>query len=167
MDETNGRGYWLPVDADTKNNANWISNVAVTDILNVISAKHILVVADSCFSGTLTQSPIARTRSDIPSDVRSEWIELMAETRARITLTSGGMEPVMDGGGGDHSLFAKAFLNALESNEGILEGYSLYYRVLEQMDKAEAAGNVGTQVPQYAPIHLAGHESGEFFFSSI
>jgi hypothetical protein len=166
MDEANERGYWIPVDADQDNNANWISNVAITDMLNVIEAKHILVVADSCFSGTLTQTPIPRTHTDIPADVRSEWIEVMAETRARITLTSGGMEPVLDGGGGDHSVFAKAFLNALDNNEGVLEGYSLYYEVLEQMDKA-GAGSTVTQVPQYAPIHLAGHESGEFFFSSI
>lgn len=168
MDEENGRGYWLPVDADTNNNANWISNTAVTDILNVISAKHILVVADSCFSGTLTQSPLSRAQTDVPSDLRSEWIEVMAETRARITLTSGGLEPVLDGGGGDHSLFAKAFLAALESNEGILEGYSLYYQVLDRMNASvQSLAGGEAQVPQYAPIHLAGHESGEFFFSPI
>ena len=69
----------------------------------------------------------------------------------------------MDGGGGNHSLFAKAFIATLESNEGILEGYSLYYQVLDRMN----AGDDADQVPQYAPIHLAGHESGEFFFSPI
>lgn len=165
MDEANGRGYWLPVDADVNNNANWISNTAITDILNVIDAKHILVVADSCFSGTLTQTPLARTQVDVPSDVRAEWIEVMAETRARITLTSGGLEPVLDGGGGDHSLFAKAFLATLRSNDTVLEGYSLYYQVLDRMGATPQSG--AQQSPQYAPIHLAGHESGEFFFSPI
>jgi hypothetical protein len=169
LDDTNDRGYWLPVDADTNNNANWISNTAITDILNVINAKHILVVADSCFSGTLTQTPLARSQADIPTDVRTEWIKVMAETRARITLTSGGLEPVLDGGGGAHSLFAKAFLATLRNNDEILEGYSLYYQILNRMGSnvvssvAERSG----QVPQYAPIHLAGHESGEFFFSPI
>lgn len=169
LDATNDRGYWLPVDADVGNNANWISNTAITDILNVINAKHILVVADSCFSGTLTQSPLARSQVDVPAEVRTEWIKVMAETRARITLTSGGLEPVMDGGGGDHSLFSNAFLATLRENDDILEGYSLYYQVLNRMGSnlespiAQRAG----QVPQYAPIHLAGHESGEFFFSPI
>ena len=169
LDDSNDRGYWLPVDADTNNNANWISNTAVTDILNVIKAKHILVVADSCFSGTLTQTPLARAQADVPTAVRTEWIKVMAETRARITLTSGGLEPVLDGGGGEHSLFAKAFLATLRDNDEILEGYSLYYRILNRMGSNATpaiAARLG-QVPQYAPIHLAGHESGEFFFSPI
>ena len=90
----------------------------------------------------------------------------MAATRARITLTSGGLGPVLDGGGGRHSLFAKAFLDALRSNEGVLEGYALYSRVLTAM-AAQSSPLAQPQVPQYAPIHLAGHESGEFFFNPI
>ena len=164
LDESNNRGYWLPVDAESDNTSNWISNTAITDILNVTEAKHILVVADSCYSGTLTQTPLARMETDIPQDVRQEWIKVMNETRARITLTSGGVEPVLDGGGGAHSVFAKAFIDALQSNRGILEGYSLYSEVLNRMSSSPAAAG---QVPQYAPIHLAGHESGEFFFKPI
>ena len=164
LDETNALGYWLPVDAEQDNNINWISNKSITDILNVIKAKHILVVADSCYAGTLTQTPIARVQADIPADVRTEWIKVMAETRARITLTSGGVEPVLDGGGGRHSVFAQAFLGALRSNQGVLEGYTLYSRVLEVMS-AQSSPLAQPQVPQYAPIHLAGHESGEFFFN--
>jgi TPR repeat protein len=164
LDETNERGYWLPVDADPNNNANWISNTAITDILNAIEAKHILVIADSCFSGTLTQTPLARTQADIPASVRTEWIKVMTETRARITLTSGGVEPVLDGGGGSHSIFAKAFLDTLRSNDRIMEGYSLYYQILDRLDSTNSPAG---QVPRYAPIHLAGHESGEFFFNPV
>ncbi|MCB1675212.1 MAG: caspase family protein [Halioglobus sp.] len=167
LDESQELGYWLPVDAEQDNNINWISNKAITDILNVIPAKHILVVADSCYAGTLTQTPIARIQADVPDDVRAEWMQVMAATRARITLTSGGLGPVLDGGGGRHSVFARAFLDALRSNnDGVLEGYALYSRVLEAM-AAQASPLAQPQVPQYAPIHLAGHESGEFFFSAI
>jgi hypothetical protein len=88
----------------------------------------------------------------------------MAETRARITLTSGGVEPVLDGGGGRNSVFAKAFLGALRNNDQILEGYTLYSRVLEVM-ALQSSPLDQPQTPLYAPIHLAGHESGEFFFS--
>lgn len=164
IDPKDNVGYWLPVDADANNNINWISNKAITDILNVIEAKHVLVVADSCYAGTLTQTPIARIQTDIPADVRTQWMKVMAETRARITLTSGGVEPVSDGGGGRHSVFAKAFLGTLSSNEGILEGYSLYSGVLERM-AAQTSPLDKPQTPLYAPIHLAGHESGEFFFN--
>jgi len=164
LDESNDLGYWLPVDADQDSNINWISNKSITDILNVIEAKHILVVADSCYAGTMTQTPIARVQADVPDDIRAEWMKVMAETRARITLTSGGVEPVLDGGGGRHSVFAKAFLEALRSNDGVLEGYSLYSRVLEVM-ASQSSPLARVQIPQYAPIHLAGHESGEFFFN--
>ena len=68
LDESQELGYWLPIDAEQGNNINWISNKAITDILNVIEAKHILVVADSCYAGTLTQTPIARVQADV--DVR-------------------------------------------------------------------------------------------------
>ena len=75
----------------------------------------------------------------------------------------------MDGGGGDHSLFSKAFLATLRDNDEILEGYSLYYQILNRMESTEVSSTASgsLQVPQYAPIHLAGHESGEFFFSPI
>ncbi|MEH6570378.1 MAG: caspase family protein [Halioglobus sp.] len=164
IDPKDNVGYWLPVDADADNSINWISNKAITDILNVIEAKHVLVVADSCYAGTLTQTPIARLQTDIPEDVRTQWMKVMAETRARITLTSGGVEPVSDGGGGRHSVFAKAFLDTLSSNDGILEGYSLYSKVLERM-ASKTSPLDKPQTPLYAPIHLAGHESGEFFFN--
>ena len=169
LNSERSQGYWLPVDAYPDDDVNWISNSAITEILNAIKAKHILVVADSCFSGTLTQTPLARVQEDIPNNVREQWIKVMADTRARITLTSGGLEPVRDDGGKDHSLFATAFLDALRSNEDVMEGYSLYYQIMLRMSASEATSKAtdAVQVPQYSPIHLAGHESGEFFFTPI
>ena len=164
LDTINKRGFWLPVDADETNSANWISNTAITDILNAMKAKHVLVVADSCYSGSLSQTAIARVEQTLDADVKQEWIKVMSNTRARIMLTSGGVEPVMDGGGGKHSVFAKAFIDTLKDNDSILEGYSLYYEVLTKVMKKTSQLN-REQVPQYAPIHLAGHESGEFLFS--
>ncbi|MGH8106491.1 MAG: caspase family protein, partial [Arenimonas sp.] len=36
LDQVNMRGHWLPVDADADNNANWISTISITDILNTM-----------------------------------------------------------------------------------------------------------------------------------
>ena len=163
LDPVNLRGYWLPVDAEPGNSANWISNVAITDLLNVMSAKHVLVVADSCYSGSLTRSAIARLQPGMSTDLRAKWYRTMSKTRARAVLTSGGVKPVLDAGGGEHSLFAKALLDALNSNHQILEGFQLYRAVQKRMKKATATLNVD-QNPQYAPIKYAGHEAGEFFF---
>ncbi|RUM93240.1 MAG: hypothetical protein DSZ28_08700 [Thiothrix sp.] len=163
LDPVNMRGYWLPVDADPGNSANWISNIAITDLLNVMTAKHVLVVADSCYSGSLTRSSVARLRGGMSNDARTKWYRTMSSARARAVLTSGDVKPVLDAGGGNHSLFAKAFLDSLNSNDQILEGYELYRSVQKRMKVATARLNV-EQNPQYAPIKYAGHEAGEFLF---
>jgi hypothetical protein len=97
---------------------------------------------------------------------RSNWIKLMADKRARLVLSSGGVQPVLDSGGGKHSVFAAAFLNALGSNNGILEGQRLFSQVSQGVTNVSAAAAI-EQVPQYAPIKYAGHEAGDFFFVPV
>jgi len=163
LDRVNDRGYWLPVDAEADNPVNWISNVSVTDMLNTIKAKHIMVVADSCYSGSMTSTAVARVDANIPEKLQQKWLKLMAKSRSRTVLTSGGVQPVLDGGGGANSVFASAFLNALENKDGIVQGYSLYQSVVGAVQQRAAQLGV-TQVPEYAPIKHAGHETGQFFF---
>jgi len=163
LDKVNMRGHWLPVDADGDNTANWISTVALTDILNSMSTKHVLVVSDSCYSGAMTRSSIARLDAGLSNRKRNDWLKAMIKNRSRTVLTSGGLKPVMDGGGGQHSVFANAFIKALNSNSQLLEGQALYREVSSNI-VAVAADYGIEQVPEYAPIRHAGHESGEFFF---
>ena len=163
LDKVNMRGHWLPVDADGDNTANWISTVALTDILNSMSTRHVMVVSDSCYSGAMTRSSIARLDSGLSNKQRNEWLKAMIKKRSRTVLTSGGLKPVMDGGGGKHSVFASAFIKALANNKQLLEGQALYRKVSSNI-VAIAAGYGIEQVPEYAPIRHAGHESGEFFF---
>lgn len=163
LDQVNMRGHWLPIDADAENTANWISTVAITDILNSMSVKHILVVSDSCYSGAMTRSSLARLDSGVTGKQRVDWLKAMLKTRSRTVLTSGGLKPVMDGGGGKHSVFAKAFIAALRNNSKLLEGQALYREVSAGIVSI-ASGYGIDQVPEYAPIRYAGHESGEFFF---
>ncbi len=166
LDKVNMRGHWLPVDADADNTANWISTVALTDILNTMSVRHILVVADSCYSGAMTRSSLARLEPGVSSQKKSEWLKAMLKARSRTVLTSGGLKPVMDGGGGDHSVFARAFINSLKNNNDLLEGQVLYRNVSSGIVAIAAQYGI-EQVPVYAPIRYAGHENGEFFFVPI
>ncbi len=162
LDEVNQRGNWLPVDAERDSNANWIPTTAITDILNIMRAKQVLVIVDSCYAGALTRSSVARLRTGMTTAERAHWLKTMVGKRARIVLTSGGLAPVMDMGGGRHSVFAKALLDVLAANTDILEGQRLYREVAARV--AYAAANLQfDQVPEYAPIRFAGHESGEFF----
>lgn len=162
LDKTNMRGHWLPVDADADNTANWISTVAITDILNSMTAKHVMIVSDSCYSGAMTRSSLARIDAGTTTPKKQQWLKAMLKTRSRTVLTSGGLKPVMDGGGGKHSVFAKAFLEALRSNTGLLEGQDLYREVSGNIISIASEYGID-QVPEYAPIRHAGHESGEFF----
>ncbi len=163
LDKVNMRGHWLPVDADADNTANWISTVALTDIFNAMNSKHILVVSDSCYSGAMTRSSLARLDAGMSRAQQHDWLKAMIKTKSRTVLTSGGLKPVLDGGGGDHSVFAQAFIRALADNKGLLEGQSLYRKVSSGIVTI-AAGYGFEQVPEYAPIRHSGHESGEFFF---
>jgi uncharacterized protein (DUF3084 family) len=163
LDRVNMRGHWLPVDAERESTANWISNVTITDILKSMNARHVMVIADSCYSGALTRSALARLEAGMNETARVKWIEKMMSKRSRTALTSGGLKPVMDGGGGRHSIFAKAFIDVLTRNEAVLEGQRLFSELSSLVSWAAEAERF-EQVPEYAPIQYSGHESGDFFF---
>jgi uncharacterized caspase-like protein len=163
LDKVNMRGHWLPVDAEPESTANWIPNTSLTDILNAMNARHILVVADSCYSGSLTRSTLARLESGMTEEARTAWQKKMAEGRSRMALTSGGLAPVLDSGGGTHSVFARAFLDVLRRNQEVLEGQRLFSEISAIVTWAAEAQQFD-QLPQYAPIKFGGHESGDFFF---
>ena len=166
LDKVNQRGHWLPLDAEPNSPANWISNIEVTDTLNVMSAKHVLVIADSCYSGALTRSAVTRLEAGMSRDAKINWFRTMTKKRSRTVLTSGGLEPVLDAGGGNHSVFAKSLLDVLKTNSEILEGGRLHREVAARV--AYAAGRLQVeQVPEYAPIKYAGHDFGDFFFVPV
>jgi len=157
------QGYWLPVDAEQENTANWIANSTISDLLNTLKAKHVLVVADSCYSGSMTQSSVARIDAQLDDKHLKKWLKVMAKTPSRTVLTSGGVSPVLDSGGGEHSVFAKAFLQELKKDTGIIDAYKVYLGVSQQV-KTEAASIGFLQRPTYAPIRHTGHNGGEFLF---
>ncbi len=157
------QGYWLPTDAEVENTANWIPNAAISDLLNTMNARHILVVADSCYSGSMTSSSVARLDIQLNDAKLKKWLKVMSKTNSRTVLTSGGIAPVLDSGGGEHSVFAEAFLEELERAPGIVDAYKLYLSVSQKVEKNSA--RIGfMQNPTYAPIKFTGHSGGEFVF---
>jgi hypothetical protein len=158
VDKETGRGYWLPVDADPDLPTNWVPTTDLTDVIKAIQARHIMVVADSCYSGTLLRNSDASIVT-AKSDNANQWIERLHGKRSRTVLTSGGVEPVMDGGGGGHSVFAKAFIDALRDNPDVLDGQGLFTAI-----RRPIALNAAGQIPEYADIRQAGHDGGDFLF---
>ncbi|SLN32313.1 caspase family protein [Oceanibacterium hippocampi] len=155
LDEAADQGFWLPIDAEKDSQANWVSIATVTATLRAVSAKHVLVVSDSCYSGTLTRdAPIV-----IPTGAEREAeLRRISTKRARKALTSGGLEPVADGGGDGHSVFARALLETLEKNDDVLDGHQLYSRLRRPVITNSA------QTPLYADIRFANDQGGDFLF---
>jgi hypothetical protein len=151
LDRQSGRGYWLPVDADNERRSRWLANTSLTDTLQALLAKHVMVVVDSCFSGTLTRS------ISVPEHNPSYFARMM-EKRTRVVLSSGGLEPVEDAGKGGHSVFAAEFLQALKDNQDVLDGTQLFEKVRRSVILN------AQQTPQYSDIRFAGHEGGDFLF---
>jgi uncharacterized caspase-like protein len=163
LDRVNSLANWLPVDADPASNANWIASSTLTENLNMMSAKHILVVADSCYSGAMTRSSIGQLQPGLSDEARLVWLKSIADSPSRTVLTSGGVSPVMDGGGAKHSVFAQNFIDILSENQDVLPGKQLSdvlsARVLDVARRMNFQ-----QRPEYAPIRFAGGESGDFIF---
>ena len=162
LDESNEKGFWLPVDAEPGNSANWLSNTAISDQLNTMKANHVMVVADSCYAGTLSTASVARQNLNLSDEDISSWLDVMTDVKARTVLTSGGVRPVLDSGGGKHSVFAKAFINVLKKNKRVLDGNSLFVSILGDV-RRDSRAMAHEQIPDYGAIKYAGHEAGEFF----
>lgn len=163
LDGKNNRGYWQPVDADPDSTVNWIPNYSITDQLNIMEAKEVLIIADSCYSGALTRGVVSQLKSTQGLSVRLQYIKELAKGRARMVLSSGELAPVLDAGSGGHSVFASVLLNVLESNDGVIEGNRLHEEMSARVVFESKSFGL-TQVPQYASNIQAGHVSGDFIF---
>jgi hypothetical protein len=156
-------GYWLPVNAEAPpKDTFWVPNEQITGHLSRLPAKRVLVVADSCYAGLLSTDPGYLFMSDKVSYSR-DYLVYKLPKRSRLLLTSGGDAPVLDAGGGGNSVFARAFLDELENNTGILSSPELFSRVRKRVEIA-AEHNKFVQTPEFKSIKGAGHEVGDFFF---
>ncbi len=162
LDVTTREGYWVPVDGRKQTPSTWISNRAISDILNTMAARQVMVVADSCYSGAMTRASVPAFNAAMTDAQWREWIKSVSSARSRMALTSGGLAPVPDTGGeGGNSRFARAFVDALEDNNQVMEGQRLFREITMSLALAASETDL-IQVPEYAPIRFAGHEAGEF-----
>lgn len=156
-------GYWLPVNASAPpDDTFWVSNEFVTRHLSRLKAKRIMVVADSCYAGLLSTAPGYLTAGQ-NADYTKDYIRYKLPKRSRLLLSSGGDKPVLDNAGNGNSIFAKAFLDALDGVDEIISGPELFSIVRAKV--SERAEDIGfAQVPEFKAIKGAGHEVGDFFF---
>jgi Caspase domain/Sel1 repeat len=159
----NGRAFWLGVEADPDTHAGWLEADHIRAKIKEMSAKHVLLVADSCFSGAITHpktTTIGRGLNE--TRLRVQW-----NRRARMVLTSGQVTPVADSaGGGNHSVFARYFIQTLRQNDNVMSGEMLSHELSGRMSMQPVkVGESGQrQTPTYSTLQDANHDVGDFFF---
>lgn len=148
--------FWLPADASADRPFTWLPAAAISDAILRIEAGNVLVISDSCYSGALLRgNDVTPTAVDDADRLRS--LQRLASKRSRIVIASGGNEPVADGGGDGHSVFARALIQGLsEMPQEAFTARELFDQYLLPMVTARAA-----QEPQYRPIERSGHEGGD------
>ncbi|MDC0352345.1 caspase family protein [Candidatus Pelagibacter sp.] len=155
LDKAENRGYWLPVDASFELRSKWISNQRIVDRIKATKAKHVLLIADSCFSGTLMRSG---TTPDVNEAIDEKYIERLKSKKTRLVITSGGNEPVVDSDGGNHSLFALKLIDTLKNNNTVINSQILFENI-----RRYVVSNAD-QTPERALVHKTGHDGGDFLF---
>jgi len=158
LDDLTGDGYWIPVEGKQKDPASWVAHSSIKNILcsEKVRGKNIVVVADSCYSGTLLRGgPSLMSLED--RNYRERLVQLSSK-RSRQVITSGGLEPVVDGGRDGHSLFAYYFIKALEGNQrAAIDLENLFHN-----EVWKPVTEIGGQRPSVGRLKTAMDEDGQF-----
>jgi filamentous hemagglutinin family protein len=150
--EKTGGGYWIPADALVADPTTWISNTDVSSMMSDISAKQMVMIADSCYSGTFAEQKLRMSGYGVKPE------EVLAK-RSVIVMSSGGDEPVADEGKEGHSIFAWDLMQALRNVDNWQPGTNIFEQVKQAVMKSFP------QTPQYGTVKSAGHEAGgEYLF---
>jgi hypothetical protein len=140
-------GYWIPVDAQKGQETEYLPNSTLLKYIKSLPARHVFLVADACFSGSLIS---ASSRG---------YVENVEQFKSRRCLTSGRLEYVSDGTAGKNSPFATYFIKFLQENTK----KKIACSELEQYVKT-SVGNNSEQTPLGNAMKNAGDEGGEFVF---
>jgi len=151
--------FWIPVDAVGKEDYTFVRNSTIKSKLTVVAdhAKHVFLVSDSCFSGTLLREGHRGLKLSEKTD---QYYRKVAEKKSVQILAAGGLEYVDDNyKGTGHSPFSYYLIKQLEqSPERYFSATELSLEVTKSVSK-----NV-FQTPEKGVLHGAGDNSGEFFF---
>src|SRR6185369_17066970 len=150
-------GYIVPVDASSDvSQAKAISMTQLQEFCELIPAKHLYFIVDSCYSG------LALTRSGGASSKTANYLEEITKRMARQILTAGGADQqVQDNGPGGHSIFTWTLLQGLQGladtdGNGAITASELGAYI------SPIVSSVSHQTPAFG--NLAGSEGGEFIF---
>ncbi|MBN2214336.1 MAG: caspase family protein [Bacteroidales bacterium] len=152
-DEVFKEGYVVFRDSreDDVAKSTYLSHSNLRTMINNIPCKHIMLVMDVCFGGTFDPLIASRSRAaDMYADVSNEeYLARKSRYKTRYYLTSGGKEYVPDGRPGQHSPFARKFIEALRNYGGkdnILTVNEIL-QFIEKVDPQPCFGEFGNNEP--------------------
>ncbi|QIH38560.1 caspase family protein [Flavobacterium sp. Sr18] len=151
MDPITKKGFWIPSDA-TLDKSTWIENSSIKNFLSDCPAKHILLIIDSCFSGTF----LTTTRS---YNIEKSYLDLQSK-KSRWVITSGNEEKVSDGVKNEHSPFMKIVIDFLNKNDNKFFSITELFNYIQVLINSSKIQN-----PQFNYIDKIGHEDGELVFT--
>jgi hypothetical protein len=140
--------YWLPVDADPSDSTTWISGAHVTQVIDAMQARQVLIVADSC-PLEARPSSVASVPPDISDKERAAAIMTLAGKRARVIIASGGA-PKTIRKNDQHSIFAESFIEVLGKNVGPITGLEMFEQLKQRILILE--GPISKSPVTFAPI---------------
>ena len=147
LDKGSNTGFWIPVDGgmDLYQQANWLPNSQIRGFISNLKARHVALLADSCFSGEILNP----TRGIAPT-ITEEYFKNAYARVCRQVLTSGASESVPD-----ESPFTRQLKLALEGNTAAyLDPLMLYSQI--------RLGVKGT-TPLFGDLKDSGHQEGASF----
>jgi peptidoglycan/xylan/chitin deacetylase (PgdA/CDA1 family)/tetratricopeptide (TPR) repeat protein len=150
-------GFIVPVDADATNYySTAISMTSLREAADLIPAKHIYFVMDSCYSG------LALTRGMGLFSKDKSYLDEISRRAARQILTAGGADQqVADDGPGGHSVFTWALLEGLQGKAD-LDGNGVITASELGAYVSPIVASFAKQTPTVG--NLVGSEGGEFMF---
>ncbi len=156
LDKLYNDGWWLPADARADAPSTYIDNIEIQKAMKNMRAQHVLLISDSCYSGTL----FGESRA-MPTTIDNNYYLGLFKEKSRWGMTSGNKTPVEDSGTEGHSLFAYQLLKALhENNKPFVSTQDIYARIAPVISKNSSSG----QVPICKPMLATGDQGGQFIF---
>lgn len=162
FEEVTGTAFWVPSDAVAGVPPSYVSASGISEALLRLQAGSVVVISDSCYSGALMRGAVPENWGALTEADRARVLARLEDKRSRVLITSGANEPVADGGGDGHSIFARALLTGLDEAKGPVAAQELFDGYVYPIVIGHAE-----QEPQYRPIARSGHEGGDFVFTPL
>ncbi len=181
-------GFWIPWDGGGKpeDESTWIEVKELLDLLRRLPCRHVLLLSDSCYSGSLWLAALTRGNTSQPAgpadaergrpvdggtapvDAEASAATLKSllgelgwrrfALRSREAISSGALTPVADEGANHMSPFAGRLVDVLTYwNEPTLTSEELFVGVERRLSEGGFP-----QTPMRAPIGGPMHQNGQF-----